>query len=98
MRVSGCVYVGILDPAHSLQRLRNLHYFLWVQAYGQEGGVARMGGNVPLSQHHYPWAKVVKQLPSSSLGKGVLDVNDIIINMPLSLCTILFSSGVSVGM
>ena len=76
-----------------LQRLRHLHYYLWVLAYGcgQEVGVADESG--PLSLYHFPWVQAVSQLLSPSPqgeGEGWLEFGYVLTNMPFVLCTLLF--------
>ena len=54
---------------------------------GVSGGSGTQEVSFPLPEIHYPWAKYVTKLPSSS--NGYISYSDILYNMPLSLLFVL---------
>ena len=81
------------------QRLKRLHFYLWILAHGFHDATPTAGSEVTDegsgSRHHtlptlsFPWVAMVTQLPPSGQGSGWLSYNDIIPNMPLSLFCLL---------
>lgn len=78
------------------QRLKRLHYYLWILAHGCDETTPTTGSEVTddttlraLPTINFPWVTMVTQLPPSGRGSGWLSYNDIIPNMPLSLFCLL---------